>query len=338
MPRISVNNQQAQKMGRRLVELNWKSAGYDALNAAVPSGTSRQARIDYFFFTSMLLFDFKNVVATLADGRALKGTDVFFYLARRAEEEQPGFWSAAALSQLSQEDLNRAFSLNRDPSQPDLPRLDERFDLLRDAALMLNERWEGSAAHLLDAHPYLRPVGEEVGLLYILLTSFRGYNDPLFKKVFVLLKALDVLGIWSPLDPQHVQMPVDYHVIRLALRNGTVTVHDAALAEKLRQNQPITAEEEQDIRQVVMEAYHEMIASSGLSVYFVDEVFWLVGRSCCHYARPPRCTTCDFTDCGVQPAFSYTCAGFCPLAAACLGAKDQAYTSLLEPNVVTTYY
>lgn len=338
-PHITVNTEQARHMGQRLLELGWKSAGYATLNAALPSGSDRRAALDYFFFTSMLLFDFKNVETTLPDGRYIKGTDVFFYLAKRAGETYPGFWSAATLARLTDADYLRAFSLTGDPKHPTMPRMDERITILRDAARQLLDQWGSSVSNLLEAHPYLRSAqSSPSGLLDTLLASFKGYSDPLFKKVFVFLKAADVLNLWQPRDPENILMPVDYHVIRLALRNGTVTVHDEALAARLRGNEPVSAEDEQALREVVMEAYHELIRSSGLSVYFVDEVFWLVGRSCCHYKRPPRCTACDYSDCTVQPAFTYDCPGKCPLATTCLGAQDDAYRSLLEPNITTIHY
>lgn len=338
-PRITVNRTQTHHIGQALIDLRWKSAGYNTLNAALPAAATDEQAIDYFFFTSMLLFDFKNVEATLPDGRYIKGTDVFFYLTKRAGEACPGFWSAPALAAASDHDLACAFSLSGSSDQPALPRVPERIALLKDAAHALLTHWDGRVVNLLQQHPRLRPAhAGDSGLLDTLTACFQGYSDPLFKKVFVFLKALDVTKRWQPLDPENVLMPVDYHVIRLALRNGTVMLNDAALADQLRANAPVSEADELALRQAVMEAYHEMIRHSGLSVYFADEIFWLIGRSCCHYKRPPRCTTCDFTDCSVQPAFTYQCPGRCPLSAACLGADDTHYSTLLEPNIVTIHY
>ena len=337
--RIAVNIDQTHRIGHNLMTLDWKSAGYNTLNAALPPSATDEQAIDYFFFTSMLLFDFKNVEATLADGRYIKGTDVFFHLAKRAGETSPNFWSASAIANASDDDLARAFSLTNDPTQPALPRVHERVALLRDAAHVLLRDWDGRVINLLEQRPSLRPdAAHQHGLLDTLVASFKGYSDPLFKKVFVFLKALDVTGRWQPLDPANVLMPVDYHVIRLALRNGTITINDDALAEQLRSHTPVSQADELALREAVMDAYQQMIQHSGLSVYFVDEIFWLIGRSCCHYNRPPRCTTCDYSDCSVQPAFNYQCPGKCPLAATCLGAQDERYSSLLEPNIITIHY
>jgi hypothetical protein len=335
--RITVNPAQAQRMGQRLLELGWKSTGYETINEALPTGTSESEALDYFFYTSMLLFDFKNIDTTLPDGTYLKGTNLFFHLAKHAPAVRPDFWTAAALAAMPDEDFLRAFSLEGDPARPALARMDERIRLLRDASRVLLTHWGGSVSRLLLKHPRLREANG-LGLLDIVQRSFEGYDDPLYKKLFVFLKALDVTGRWRPLDPENVQIPVDYHVIRLALRNGIVTVHDPALAETLRLGVECPPADEQLLREVIMAAYDAMIRSAELSVYFVDEVFWLVGRSCCHYARAPRCAACDFTDCSVQPAFAYTCPGRCPLATTCLGASDEAFRSLREPNIVTTYY
>ncbi len=336
--RITTNIDQIRRIGKNLLQLGWKSAGYNTINAALPVAASDEQALDYFFFTSMLLFDFKDVEATLSDGRYIKGTDVYFHLAKQAGETHPDFWSAAALSTATDDTLLHAFSLTNDAVHPALPRMAERIALLRDAAQVLLTHWNGRVTNLLQQHPRLRTSGDQIGLLDTLVTSFKGYSDPLFKKVFVFLKALDVTGRWKPLDPENVLVPVDYHVIRLALRNGTITLHDEALADQLRTNAPVTEADELALREVVMDAYQTLIRESGLSVYFVDEIFWLIGRSCCHYKRPPRCQTCDFTDCSVQPAFNYQCPGQCPLAASCLGAHDNHYSSLLEPNIVTIHY
>ncbi len=334
--RFTLNTEQIERMAGQIRRLNWQRPNYETINNAIPANYEADATMDYLFYTSMLLFDFKGMEAVLPDNTYIKGTDVFFYLARQAGEANPDFWTADGLVSMSEEDYYAAFSLDHNPIMPDLPRMDERIALLRDAALTLKTHWNGKVSHLLAAHPRLRD--DDEGLLDVLLRTFKGYSDPLFKKAFVFLKALDVLKLWQPQDPENVQIPVDYHVIRLALRNGTVTIRDKKLAKRLREGEPVTEADEHALRLVIMDAYRALVRESGMSVYLVDEIFWLVGRSCCHYKRPPRCSSCDFTDCTVQPAFNYTCPGRCPLADTCLGAQHKSYRTLLEPNIVTIHY
>jgi hypothetical protein len=124
----------------------------------------------------------------------------------------------------------------------------------------------------------------------------------------------------------------------MALRTGMVTVSDADLAEQLRSQSPASEDDDWEIRDVIKHAYKELEQGSGIDVFMLDEIFWTIGRSCCHYARPPRCASCDFTDCSVMKSFDYDCPGRCPLATTCLGARDELYRGLFEPRLVTTYY
>ncbi|MCC6905689.1 MAG: hypothetical protein IT326_07590 [Anaerolineae bacterium] len=338
-PAISVNVEQARRMAERFVQLGWQRQDNARPAREEPPAASTDHLIDYFFYTSMLLFDFKNMEHTYPDGTYIKGTDVFIALCQRAMHRNPDWFTAQNFAALSDEDYLRAFSFSDDPSKPDVIRMPERIAVLRDAAKLLLGRYGGKASGMLAEHPTLRhdPTTGKPGLLDV-IRDFRGFDDPLYKKVFVFLKSLDIRDIWKPADPENVMMPVDYHVIRMALRNGVVTVHDEVLAQKLREAAPATLEEEQLVREATLEACHQMVKFSGLTTYFIDDIYWLVGRSCCHYNRPPRCGACDFSDCSVQPAMGYTCPGKCPLATHCLGATDEAYKTLLEPAIVTQYY
>ena len=170
------------------------------------------------------------------------------------------------------------------------------------------------------------------------LVRFQGYNDPHLKKAFVLVKALTGLGLFQPTDREQLFIPVDYHLIRMALRTGLVTITDRALADQLRSRSPASQDDDWELRQVIKLAYKQLEQAAGIDVFVLDEMFWTMGRSCCHYSRPPRCTGCDFTDCSVITSFSYRCPGSCPLATVCQGARDEAYRCLFEPQLVTTYY
>ena len=55
--RLETNHHQVERVARRLVELNWKSSGFPALEAA-PPGHRPDQMVDFFFFNSALLFDF----------------------------------------------------------------------------------------------------------------------------------------------------------------------------------------------------------------------------------------------------------------------------------------
>ena len=339
--RLETNHHQVERVARRLVELNWKSAGFPALEAA-PPGHRPDQMVDFFFFNSALLFDFYGLEAEL-DGEYLKGSDLFLGYARKKAIQEPGFFTAARMAELSLEEYQAAYAPDGDPAHTLINRAQERVAILRDLGQGLLQDYRGT-----EDEPYLSPrllaacngrlrTPEGIGLLDR-LANFEGYNDPHFKKAFVFLKAVDKLDMFRPQDRDQLFIPVDYHLIRMALRTGLVTVTDPTLAEQLRNQRDASQSDDLEIRQEVKLAYKALENISGINVFVLDEMFWTIGRSCCHYSRPTRCTTCDLSDCSVMKSFDYQCPGHCPLATVCLGAGDQAYRALFEPHLTTTFY
>ena len=333
--RLEIDRGQVARLGRRLVELNWRSTGFATFEAASP--TREPARLaDFFFFNAALLFDFYGLEATL-DGQYIKGSDLFFALARRKAGQDPEFFSAARLAELSVPDYQALYALDGDPAHALISRAEERVAILRDLAHGLLRDYGGSSLALLAACEQRLRTPQGSGLLDR-LSKFIGYDDPHFKKAFVLLKALVGLKLWQAQDSENLFIPVDYHLIRMALRTGLVNVTDPALAEQLHTRAPASEADDWELREVIKRAYKALEEGSGLHVFVLDEIFWTIGRSCCHYARPPRCASCDFSDCSVMKSFDYPCPGRCPLATTCLGARHERYRTFFEPRLVTTFY
>jgi hypothetical protein len=333
--RVEINPQQVETLGQRLIALNWRSAGFATFEAALPSSQPAKAA-DFFFFNSALLFDFYGLETEL-DGEYIKGSDLFFAFAKRKVEQDSDFFTAARLAELSVTEYQAAYAPDGDAAHSLINRAEERVAILRDLAQGLLRDYGGSTLSLLAACHHRLHTSKASGLLDR-VSKFEGYNDPHFKKAFVFLKALIGLDLWEVRDRENLFIPVDYHLIRMALRTGLVRVTDPALAEQLQTRAPASEADDWEIREVIKRAYKGLEERSGVDIFVLDEIFWTIGRSCCHYARPPRCTTCDFSDCSVTKSFDYRCPGRCPLASACLGARDENYRSLFEPHLVTTYY
>jgi hypothetical protein len=333
--RLEINRKQMERLGERLVELNWTSTGFATLETAMPTHQPAQLA-DFFFFNSALLFDFYGLETEL-DGQYVKGSDLFFAFARRRAEQNPDFFSASRMARLTVAEYQALYAPDGDPAHTLINRAEERVAILRDLARGLLRDYGGSTLTLLAACDNRLHAADGTGLLDR-LSQFEGYEDPHFKKAFVLLKFLDRLGLWQTQDAENLFIPVDYHLIRMALRTGIVSVTDTDLAEQLRGRSPSTEADDREIREVVKRAYKALEQHSGIDVFILDELFWTVGRSCCHYARPTRCANCDFTDCSVMKSFDYRCPGCCPLATTCLGAHDEFYRGFFEPSLVTTHY
>jgi hypothetical protein len=333
--RVAIDEARCVRVAQRLKELNLHTTTYAALEGTLPALEPAQMR-EYYWFLCALLFDFKGMQATL-DGKESQGSELLFALARREVALDPQAFAALRMAKITTQQFNTIFSAERDASCPSISRGAERARLLRETAQALQQRYDGALDKLLaESEGYLRrPDGKGVLDVFSMLP---GYYDPHLKKAFVLLKIWQRLGLWEAKDQQNLFIAVDYHLLRVALRSGIVQVQDEALAQRLRNQAPSTPEEEEAIRAPVKLAYKRIEELSGLDVFTLDEIFWTLGRSCCHYARPARCAECDFSHCSVRLSFTYDCTGCCPLADACEGSTDPAQRALFEPMLETMYY
>jgi hypothetical protein len=333
--RLEINPAQVTTLGQRLVGLDWKSTGFATFESALPSSQPAQLA-DFFFFNSALLFDFYGL-ETEIDGQYIKGSDLFFAFARRKARDDPGFFTAARLVDLAVAEYEAVYALDENPAHTLINRAEERVAILQDLARGLLRNYQASTLVLLDQCDHHLHTAGDIGLLDR-LPAFVGYNDPHFKKAFVFIKALVGLNLWDAQDREDLFIPVDYHLIRMALRTGLVRVTDPELADQLHTRTLATPADDWEIREIIKRAYKALEENAGVDVFVLDEIFWTIGRSCCHYARPPRCTACDFTDCSVMKSFEYRCPGRCPLSGACLGSSDEFHRTFFEPRLVTTYY
>ena len=329
-----VNEVQCQAIGARLRELGMTRRELGVLLGGQPDLPARRL-IDYYFYLNSLLFDFRGFDITL-DGQDLSGADAFFALSRLHLDREPAFFTAARLRDVTEEDVARVYSPTGRPQDVGIPRPAERAALLRDAAQRLLADFGGEAADLLQATGGRLRRADGMGLADI-LGAYAGYRDPHFKKGFMLVKTLESLGLYRVLDRENLFIPVDYHLMRVALRGGMVET-TPAVADHLRARRPASDELDEAIRGAVKRAYKIVENASGLDIFTMDELFWTLGRSCCHYARPPRCHACDFTHCTVMRSFAYDCPGRCPLSGVCRGSGDAAYASLFETEVTTVFY
>jgi len=329
-----VRGQRCEVIGERLRDLAMPRRELGVLLGGEPDLSPRRL-IDYYFYLNSLLFDFRGFDITL-DGKELHGADVFFALSRLRLAHEPDFFTAARLASVTEEDILSVYSVAEDGQVCVIPRPGERAELLRDSAQRLLDDFGGEAANLLEATGGRLHRDDGRGLID-LLDQYAGYTDPHFKKGFMLVKTLETLGLYRVVDRENLFIPVDYHLMRVALRTGMIEV-ESQVGDQLRARRPASDELDEAIRGVVKSAYKIVEEASGLDIFTMDELFWTLGRSCCHYSRPPRCHACDLTLCTVMRSFDYDCPGRCPLSGACKGSMDLAYATLFETEVTTVFY
>ena len=143
-------------------------------------------------------------------GSALVWARVLAFEARR-----PGLLSAPSLREVSDAEVATLLTVEGDAiSEPG-----ERARLWRDAAEVLIEDYEGSAAALIDSAEGL--LGGSGGLL-ARLAAIEAFSDPLAKKSFLVCKIWERRGWFAVADPVMWEVSADNVLMRLALRSGLV--------------------------------------------------------------------------------------------------------------------
>ncbi|ADG90508.1 hypothetical protein [Thermosphaera aggregans] len=224
--------------------------------------------------------------ACLEDG-CYKGADLLYRLGKKKFDENPDFFTPEHLSKINKEDVEKWLSAgNARPVDIEL-----RTYLLRDLGVKLIKLYDGKISSLLEAtSSRLHGDGINPGLAD-LLRVFRAYEDPVEKKSMLLAKILYFRELFNPLDKPYI--PVDNHLTRIALRTGMVVI-SGRLWNNIVNMREVTASDDILIRLTVREAYGLLSEKSGLSVWELDDHFWIHGRTICTRSEQPLCEKCMF--------------------------------------------
>jgi hypothetical protein len=214
-----------------------------------------------------------------------------------------------------------------------LDRLPERMQLLLDMALQLDNNHNGNVMQMLTQSKGL--AGGDNGL-YSLLSQFEAYRDPLRKKSSFLIKLLSDAGLFIIKDPENLVPVMDYHMQRVLLRSGCVQIPDARLMEILQKR--LFCHEEPEIRKACIQAMKMIADGAGLPVLRLNDVFYMLGRSCC--LETPLCQSgkCSKTPCSLTLSIYLNDHSHCLIEKACLGAKNPEIRKLWHPVTETHYY
>ncbi len=214
-----------------------------------------------------------------------------------------------------------------------LDRLPERIRLLRDMAIRLREQYNGDVGQML---VHSQGMAGGTNGLYSLLSSFEAYRDPLRKKSSFLIKLLADAGLFEIHDPENLIPVMDYHMQRVLLRTGCVQIPDAQLRWKLQKKQ--LCNEEPQIREACIRAMNAIADTADLPVLRLNDIFYMLGRSCCLEA--PLCQTgkCSKTPCSLTLSVHLNDHAHCLFEKACMGAGNPEIRTLWHPVTETHYY
>jgi hypothetical protein len=308
-------------------------------NRFFPSAQDPPEKVSrYFFFITSI--DHR----TSPPGKSFEGTienayyqgaDLLWHLAIRKYHEAPHFFNPEKIAQITTKTIKQWLTVDH-PQKVTIRNPTERARLLRDCGQQLLQKYNKSFLTLLDTANGKLIAEDETGLLD-LLAKFKAYEDPVKKKSFLLIKFLSRRKLWIPKNHSHLRIPVDNHLIRIALRTGIIQI-SPALAKSLQLQLPLPRSQDIDLRNTTVKAYQIVAAQAGRSVLELDDFFWHFGRNCCTRNTPVCVHGCSKTCYLSTKLLSRPCHNQCPLEENCQARHEEQLLELIEPNVKTWYY
>lgn len=280
----------------------------------------------------------------VVDGRWYRGSDYLFQKGFEMLVRDPDFFSPGRLRRLDIEGLRQWLSDDGRAESSTVDREAERVGLACAIGEFLERDYRGSAMKIWEASRGRVADAPDCRGLQSRLAECEAYADPMAKKTFLLLMYLDAIGVWPLEDPGRLDIPVDYHVMRVLLRTGVLEITDAEVHRRLCADEAAEERWESAIRSAAREACRIAVVEGGCPLLPLDAALWMVGRNCCFYTHDPLCRPLEAGECpergrcSLLRGFDYPCAGFCPLEKICRGGREAAFRGLKEPRVETHYY
>ncbi len=251
-----------------------------------PSPSDPPQQVANFFFVAVALdhrvYEPGERLCIAFGTETLCGTDALYRMLKEVYEEDPKRFEPESLARLSIEDLRRW--LCRDGKC--VRGLEIRAMLLRDLGEKCLKLFGRSFLSIVErCDGYLRREDGE-GLID-LVKVFKAFQDPVEKKPFLLAKMLERRGLINVKDPYSKRVPVDNHVVRIALRLGLVKL-GRDLLTKVVEGREVDPYEDVLIRMCIREAWQRVCLASSLDPFVLDDALWTFGRTVC-LVNKPRC-------------------------------------------------
>lgn len=270
-------------------------------------------------------------------GQALKG--ISFGIERRgwdylrekfliATQKDPTLVSPERLAHFTAQDILQILKDEHDGGN--ITDSEGRAALLRNIGeVMLYNNWQGAQSlYNLSGGFLLRETKRD---LLNLLARFDAFNDPLRKKSLYFLALMKNHGFWVYQDPENLGPPVNYHEARGHLRFGTVRILNNDLARRITAKEPVTEQEDLEIREAVFYAIKYISRKLNVLPSTAHYFFWNIFRNCCTRENP-HCYGCA-SSCKLPERYQIILEKRCLFAESC-----EKRTELLEHNFSTNWY
>jgi len=264
------------------------------------------------------------------DGEFFHGADLLYRLGMKKFFADPEFFSPKRLSRVTADEVAEWLSVDSGNKRITIWDPDVRTELLRDIGVKLLKFYNGKVCNIVNkAGNRLKGI-PGYGLID-LLKVFKAYSDPVEKKAYLYAKFISRRGLFTYEDPYNAEVPVDNHLVRVALRLGIVKLPEQLLQKILRGDE-FSWDEDIELRFAVREAYKYIARITNIDPLILDDFLWLFGRHCCTKSEPVCVRGCS-EKCEV---LGY-CKEGCPFEKFCTYRGNHALR-ITEHNYQNTYY
>lgn len=282
----------------------------------------------FFFFTVAIdhrTGTYDNRFEGYVDGKYMHGSDLLYHLAVKRFIDDPDTFSPKYLSRITGDEIASWFLVD-EPSRKIISDPNIRAYLLRDAAKKLIKLYSGKVSNI---------IAESKGFIYTRdgtgfidrLKVFLAYSDPVEKKGFLLTKFLDRRRLMNIRDPENINLPIDNHLMRIAIRLGIVKPMEETKIFFIKRNLEVDKELDMVFRLVAKRAYRLLSVKAGVNPFILDDFLWTLGRERCQFNNP----LCDSNNLGlINDA--------CPLREVCMQYISGRETIMNEHMFLKTWY
>jgi len=268
------------------------------------------------------------------DGQVCKGWDFLWRKWVRRAEASPELLRPDSLATMDATALAELLSDGKGGGI--IGDLERRAAHISDLGRVMRARgWDGPADMFCEAGAVIGPTDREG--MRLLLREFAAYGaDPLEKKTRYLLALQKNTVGWRYVDPQNLGTPVNYHETRIHLRLGTVRLIDGELLARIIRREPVTQDEDLQIRGAVTVAINYVSSKMGIMPSTAHYAFWNFARNVC----PRDKTHCDKLPdpCGLPKRYRLPTVQGCLFASICDSRGKDPATLPLEHSFDTDWY
>ncbi len=241
------------------------------------------------YFTTMVSIDHRTSMFTKyrlkISEEYFEGADLLWRLGKEMYDKDPKFFTPEKLKDVDVSIVRRWLCPN---DMVELWDINIRTILLRDLGKKTYILYNGKFSNIFkESNGYIRGSRGIAELLKI----YRAYEDPVEKKIFLLLKFLHRRKLVNIKDFENIEIPVDNHLTRIAIRLGIVNL-DEKIIKYIQDRVEVSYNLDVEIRLTIRKAWKEVSKICGKDVTILDDYLWNHGRKVCTYENP-RCEICD---------------------------------------------